>query len=193
LLGLAKRTNRGFALLFVTSLLSPACGSKKPGNRHAETEPVPARSSNEFDDLDTQRPFVFVFLTPALPGPKQEIKAGLIGAVWNDGTVVRAHSESEIGKAYLKGKLTPEQVIALRQFVVEVPLHGTSKPVVVDAAAEHLGLRLKHGVKSWAHSPPHTADPRITAIKERLLSLDLTESTEVMAKPYTSWPGDWFK
>src|SRR4051812_27314471 len=63
-----------------------------------------------FDKDRPSIPFVFVYMFPKYPLPGEDVVGGLKVAVWQDGKAVRARSTAEVGKAYIQGRLKPEQV-----------------------------------------------------------------------------------
>src|SRR5262245_59997509 len=61
-------------------------------------------------ELPSDRPFVVIHRYPAYPLPGREIISGIIAAVWKDGRILRAQSESTIGKKYIEGRLSQPEL-----------------------------------------------------------------------------------
>ncbi len=141
------------------------------------------------------KPFIFLYQTPAFTGPNTPRVSGVLAAVWDDGTIVRSASEAAVGKEYIRGRLTPDQIGALRQFVTDSGLH-LQKPggnVAVDAASVDLTLRIYGAARTWAHSPPHTLNPKIEAIQDYVFAIKVTAPESVDAAPYSGYPHAWYK
>ena len=144
-------------------------------------------------------PFVFIHCTPAYGPPW---RAGTLVAVWNDGTIVRAASEDQLGQSYVRARLTPEQLAHVRRLLGDSGLltdHSQSW-LIVDAAAETLAVRYDNQVKTWAHSPGFentsnhdSTDPRITRLKQALLAIPLDNPTPEPAATFSTYPNDWYR
>ncbi len=143
----------------------------------------------------TDVPFVFIRLYSGMTGPGQTPQFGTIAALWPDGTLVRAVSDDQVGKSYVKGSISADQLDMVRKAISETGIlqEKSESMVVVDAASIHLNIRHEKGMQSWAYSPPIQKDDRITAIKKKLMSLPLSDESPVDAAPYKAYPHDWFK
>lgn len=147
--------------------------------------------SRRLDETEAIKPFVFLHMTPAF---SPVLKCGVIAAVWNDGKIVRARSEGDIGKMYIKGMLSPVDLARIKQFIAQVsPDDSRENGIVVDAAADILVVRFKSRIEVKGHSPPIRNDPEITRIRNELMNLAIENPSEIDGAPYKAWPGDWYK
>lgn len=166
------------AIWIVNSIILSGCAKKVP-------------------KLDRQKrdvPFVFVRSYSGYPGPKEKIINGIVAAVWQDGTIVRVTSEADVGKSYVKGRLSAEQLETLRNTIKESGVIGSEdRGVVVDAGMIELVIRLEDSVGRWAYSPPHQQNKKIDSIKNQLLSLPLSDEEPADAATYKAYPHDWYK
>jgi len=141
--------------------------------------------------LDERRPdipFAFIWRTPAYPGPGQEMICGLIAAVWQDGRIVRVESEKTIGRAYIEGKLTDEQLVQTIHVIETSGVLRNSPPtyLIVDAPCDRLVLHTRRKLIRWAHTPGSRYErPEIRRVKEYLLRLTPASSTQ------RQWPTDY--
>ncbi len=143
--------------------------------------PLPA------DPLD--RPFLFIEIKPAF---SPDAISGLLVAVWNDGRILRAKSDADIGKSYLRGTLTPQQLHEVRDALGKSKVLSSHQAggLIVDAMSEWLFVRWGDAVQYWSHSPGYKntnnapeSDVRITKLHQQLMTLPLHNPT---ANP----PGD---
>ncbi|MBI5763461.1 MAG: hypothetical protein HZA51_08055 [Planctomycetes bacterium] len=147
--------------------------------------------SRKLDEAETKKPFVFLHMTPAF---SPVLKCGVIAAVWNDGQIVRARSEGDIGKMYVKGMMSPTDLARIKQLVVQFsPENPNENGIVVDAAADILVVRFKSKIEVKGHSPPNTNDPEITRIRNELMNVAIVNPSEIDGAPYKAHPGDWYK
>lgn len=147
--------------------------------------------SRKLDEAETKKPVVFLHMTPAF---SPVLKCGVIAAVWNDGQIVRARSEGDIGTMYVKGMLSPGDLARIKQLVVQFsPENPNNNGIVVDAAADILVVRFSTGIKVKGHSPPNTNDPEIKRIRNELMNVAIENPSETDGAPYKAWPGDWYK
>lgn len=147
------------------------------------------------DALD--RPFVFMELFPAY---SSHPVAGLLLAIWSDGRILRVRSEAEIGKAYVRGRLAPEQIKQARDALGRSGILTTSdedRGSIMDASSEELTVRWGDAARMWHHNPGNentnnadATDPRITQLRHELLALPMAE---VVSEPAESpWiPPEW--
>src|SRR5688572_30530164 len=160
------------------------------GVRHVgnPTHPLPSTR----DDA----PFVFIYCTS---GYSSRLHAGTLVAVWNDGTIVRAASEEQLGQSYVRSRLTPAQLAHVRSLLGASGLltDHSEQFLVIDAPAENLTVRYGARLKTWAHSPGFedtgnhdSTDPRITRLKHALLALPLETPTPHPPHEFTSYPHD---
>jgi len=148
------------------------------------------------------RPFLFILTTSGYPGPGQRMISGVIVAIYPDGRVIRATSESTIGESYIRGRLSPEHLAQARRILHDSGLLST-KPggsLVVDAAAEHVGVRYGKRVISWAHSPgfestnnASNTSSRITRLKKELLALPLEDPKPEPPQEWSRWPTEFYE
>src|SRR5438477_6370734 len=66
--------------------------------------------TSEVNLIDTGRPFFFVYHNPAYPGPRDPIVAGVVVAIWPDGSVVRIADTDAVGQRYFRGKLAVDEL-----------------------------------------------------------------------------------
>ncbi|MEK6644548.1 MAG: hypothetical protein AABZ08_11630 [Planctomycetota bacterium] len=148
-------------------------------------------SKKTLDEAESQKPFVFIYMTPGL---SEDLKRGLIAAVWNDGQIIRTRSDADIGKKYVKGKLSTADVARIKQLILQrLPESPKVNWIVVDAAADHLAIRFTSGVWSNSHSPPHTNDPEIAQMRNELMNAAIENPSEIDGAAYKDWPSDWDK
>ena len=145
---------------------------------------------------DSNKPFVFIYHSSAYPLPDKPLESGVVAAVWNDGTVIRASAGKPLGTSYVKGKWEQSGVVNLRRAIEESGLLSNEKPsaLVVDAASEHLILRTDDHLNSWAHSPAHGENPKITHIKNLMLGWPLIkQSILTNHSQYAGYPHAWYE
>jgi hypothetical protein len=148
------------------------------------------------------RPFLFIHMTPDYPAPNRRLVSGVIIAIYPDGRIIRAASESTIGESYIRGHLSPENLAQARRILHDSGLLST-KPggsLVVDAAAEHVGIRYGARVTSWAHSPgfensnnSDSTNPRITRLKNHLLALPLEDARPDPSQEWSRYPTEFYE
>lgn len=158
-----------------------------------------ADPNRPFPDQQSEKPFLFFHLLPAY-SPKPV--SGIMVAVWPDGKIVRATSESATGREYVGARLSSDQMTALRREIAQSGIlsdNGVGM-LVLDAASETLLLRWGKTVKSWSHSPgfegtgnSNCTNPRITAMKRYLMSLALDHALPEPAGAYADYPHAWYE
>jgi hypothetical protein len=123
---------------------------------------------------------------------------GPIVGVWPDGRIVRVASEAEIGDRYVEGKLSPEQLDRLLQFIAAnrrlLELNGGY--VIVDAASENLGIRLKDHCVRYGETvgdlPQIRHNEEMAKLRRYLMSIEIAEPRPCEA-PWRVPPDDWYK
>jgi hypothetical protein len=158
-----------------------------------------SRPDVPFPTQRQDRPFVFIHYRSGL---SRNPTMGLFAAVWPDGSMVRVRTASEIGRAYVRGHLTPEQMSDVRRFLKDSGLFQTrsNDSVIVDAADEDLVVCWGSKTQVWTHNPGyekfpdwHATNPSITKIKEHLLAIHLADALPEPAKPGEMRRWDWWK
>lgn len=147
--------------------------------------------------VEGDEPMAFVWKTPGYTRPDDPRREGLVAAVWEDGRVVRAISSGDVGKAYVRGRLTGEQVAGVTRLMAESGLlqAGSKSMPVLDAETEYVGMREGEKMRWWGHSPGFASseDQRMTQVKARLMELPLSEVAERSAEQWVSYPRKWFE
>ena len=154
------------------------------------------RSENpQYDEHRKEVPFVFIRYASGMPGPNTESRVGIVAAVWRDGMIVRALSEETIGKSYIRGMLSKEQLKNLQGVIEETGIPSTEPGgrFALDAASESLTLRTIDGVLTWGYSPRLYRNEAISRIKAELMTIKPEKVETVEAGPYKSYPHDWYK
>jgi hypothetical protein len=143
-------------------------------------------------------PFVTFHRYPAYPGPSQELICGHIVGVWADGRIVRVASEDTIGKSYVEGKLTAEQLQQLLRFLTAHPqvLQLKGGEVIVDAASESLGIRSRSHRVLYAETvgdfPQIQHNQDMAKLRRYLMSIPIAEPRPC-EPPWTFTPHDWYE
>jgi hypothetical protein len=90
------------------------------------------------------RPLLLVRRTPS--NQRAISNHGLLVAVWADGRVIRATAETAIGVSYVQGRVDEKQLSVVRDFIeTNRALLEERKPLIIDAASEHLVYCGDHG------------------------------------------------
>lgn len=168
------------SLLLLAASFSTGCKPDKPSEVGKVT----------FDSQRNDLPVLSLWVTPGYTrGPS---RAGLLAAVWQDGRLVRAESESTVGKGYVESYLDKQQLAQLLGVVAKLKSPTESdQRAIVDAEAESMTLRTKSGVTSWIHSPGHARSANIVTMKQYLFDLALPAARPVDARPFQTWRRDW--
>lgn len=154
--------------------------------------------SSQKNDL----PFLFLHHFPGHPAQGERLSAGTIVAIWPNGTIVRAKSETEIGHTYIRGRLTSKQLDDVRSELGQSGLLKSSdrNPLVVDAASERVVIRWDGIVRQWAHSPgnegtinSNSTNPKITALKSYLMALPVDHPAPEPPDAYAKFPQAWYR
>lgn len=144
-------------------------------------------------------PFVFIYVTPAY---SEEIQpGGVLLAIWKDGKIIRAKTEADLGKSYIKGRLTGDQLMQVRRILAKSGVLQTPRSggLIVDARAEWLVVRWGRTVRAWTQNPDFdatpekTTKPRMNTTKLQLLSIVPEESAPEPSEAWTKYPHDWLK
>lgn len=177
----------GLTVVVAVSTVIPACSP----DQKAE----PPSNTLVFDSTRQNVPFIFIRYYPGGMRPEIADRRGIVAAVWQDGTVIRARTEELTGQAYVRGKLGADGLAELRR-TIESTRILTSEPggqSAADAAIVDLTLRDESGLRIWSYPVRLAVDERIIAIKASLMSIELTEVESIDADLYKRIPGDWFK
>jgi hypothetical protein len=137
------------------------------------------------------RPFLFVHRD-----------TGLVMAIYPDGRVIRATSESTVGESYIRGRLSPQDVAQARRILHDSGLLST-KPggwVVLHSDVECVGVRYGERITSWAHSPgfentndSSNTNPRINQLKKELLALPVQEPKPEPSQEWNRYPTEFYE
>lgn len=155
--------------------------------------------AKEFPREQGDRPFVFIYVTPAYT--RDYPVAGVLVAVWADGTVVRATTEAEVGKSYVRGRLDREQVQQVRRMIGEsdvLKMHEGGS-LIVDAKAENLTVRWGKVTRTWAHNPGDekierdATNPILTNVKKRLMGVELKDARAEPKDKWDEYPHGWYE
>jgi hypothetical protein len=96
-----------------------------------------------FDEGRPTVPFVFVYMSPKYPLPGEDVVGGLKVAMWRDGRVVRARSASEVGRAYIRGRLRPEQIDELIHSIERTGILATQPGGLIPHHAAYDTLKIR--------------------------------------------------
>jgi|GEM_PF-4188425 len=144
-----------------------------------------------FDKDRPSIPFTFVYMYPKYPLPGEDVVGGLKVAVWQDGTVVRARSTAEVGKAYIQGRLKPEQLDKVVRSIERAGILATrpdeSSPM--HAASDVLKIRTRGGPVAWSHSVPAKENAQVKQIEEMLATIDISDIRPVTWE--SRYPSEW--
>src|ERR1700676_4938828 len=79
----------------------------------------PGEATDPSDSTQPQAgdPFLILHRTPNYPVPGEVVISGLEAAVWDDGTILRASSQQNLAKPYLRGRLKQVQMDRLLQLL----------------------------------------------------------------------------
>jgi hypothetical protein len=158
---------------------------------------VPEEHAAFFDRDRSTIPFLYIYMYPKYPGPGEEVIGGLKVAVWQDGKVVRTRSAAEVGKAYIEGRLRPEQLNQLvrlieRTGILATPPDDTSP---MHQASDFLKIRTRSGLLIWSHTVPNAENALVKQIEDSLMAIDIPD-IDVFAdtsKWVRYYPHEWEK
>ena len=191
-----------FCFVAVTAILLPVfvLAACKPAGR-ATAKPVPNKRPAKrplsdklvFDENRRDVPYAFIKYYFGWAGGNDAPQQGVVAAVWQDGTIVRAESVDDVGLAYVKGVASPEDRTALRETmeatgILTSALGGKTEGA---AASEELTVRDNYGIRIWSHPPDHEVDDRIVRIREALMSVALNETEALEADGFKKIPRHW--
>ena len=152
---------------------------------------LPGEASHPSDSTTRHAgdPFLILHRTPSYPVPGELMISGLEAAVWDDGTVLRASSQQNLAKPYLRGKLKQAQMDRLLQLLRTAHFSGRTSTLVVDAGATHLILREGAGQVEYAESRPLASDSRLRELVEFLYTAEMTggETSAFNGTTPTEW------
>jgi len=133
------------------------------------------------------------------PSNSPELMCGPIVGVWADGRIVRVAWEDTVGKNYVAGKLTAEQLQQLLHFLAANPqiLQLKGGEVIVCAASEILGIRLKHhrvlyGETAGGLSPLVQHNQDMAKLRQYLMSIVIAEP-HPCEPPWTGLTRHWYE
>lgn len=152
----------------------------------------------ELDENRSEVPLVMFHRYPGYPLPNRASICGPVVAVWPDRRIVRVASEEAIGKDYVEGTLTSVQLEGLLRFMETndglLNLHDGY--IIVDAASETLGIRLKDGCIMYGETVGDFAqirhNPDMAALRQYLMSLEIPQP-QATQSPWSFPPPDWYR
>lgn len=152
----------------------------------------------ELDENRSEVPLVMFHRYPGYPLPNRASICGPVVAVWPDRRIVRVASEEAIGKDYVEGTLTSVQLEGLLRFMETndglLNLHDGY--IIVDAASERLGIRLKRGCIEYGETVGDFAqirhNPDMAALRQYLMSIEIPQP-QVTKPPWEVPPPDWYR
>lgn len=140
-------------------------------------------------------PLFLMWHFPAYPAPDSQVDAGLLAAVWRDGRVVRARSESDIGRVYVEGLLSEKQLAETRRFLAEnIPVLRREQADTVpdDAGFDTFYVRSDRDVEKWSFVRIQGTHRTIDQVRAHLLSLDFAQERPIDID-WKSIPEQWRK
>ncbi|UCG16140.1 MAG: hypothetical protein JSV19_12680 [Phycisphaerales bacterium] len=148
--------------------------------------------------VDPSYPEVPLVMFHRYPAYSPELICGPIVGVWSDGRIVRVESEGTIGKSYVEGKLTAEQLQQLLGFIAtqERLLELEGGYLIVDAASERLGIRLKDHCVLYEETVgdfaqfQHNAD--MAQLRQHLMSIEIA-APRPCDPPWRVPPDNWYE
>ena len=185
-----------FACLIVVCLVLAALRSRREAREAAPPSDDSAVSKDRitfFDEARATVPFVYIYMYPKDPGPDEEVVVGLKVAVWQNGTIVRVRSPAEVGKAYIQGRLRPQQLDDLVRLIESSGILTTksNETSPMHQASDFLRIRTRLGLQVWSHTVPNAENAKVKQIEEVLMAIDIPQ-----AEP-SSWeihfPHEWEK
>ena len=140
-------------------------------------------------------PFIFLYRFPKYPVPGEQMVSGLVVAIWQDGRVVRAKSEAQVGCSYVQGTLTEAQ---LADTIAIIEKSGILKDtaesfVTMDAGYESIIIRTSGQIITWAESPSFEKSDRPGAKELREYLINATPCTVTPVEGYCEYPERWFE
>jgi len=145
------------------------------------------------------RPFLFINMDS---GYSNERITGVIVAIYPDGHIIRATSESTVGKSYIRGRLSPEKLAKARRILHDCGLLSTRgrDTEMSDAPVEQVGVRHGKRVSWWARNPgfentkwSDVTNSSITRLKKELLALPVEEPTPEPPQAWSTWPTQFYE
>ena len=189
---------RRVCLVAVTAVFLPAfvlAACKPAGQTTAKPGPAkrPEGDTLVFDENRRDVPYAFIKYYFGWAGGNDAPQQGVVAAVWQDGTIIRAESVDDVGLAYVKGVASAEDQAALRETIeatgiLTSDLGGKTEGA---AASEELTIRDHYGIRIWSHPPDHEADDRIVRIREALMLVALSETEALEADGFKKIPRHW--
>jgi hypothetical protein len=146
-----------------------------------------------FDTARSTVPFVYICMYPKYPGDDEEVVGGLKVAVWQNGTIVRIRSAAEVGKAYIQGRLRPQQLDELVRLIESSGILTTksNETSPMHQESDFLRIRTRLGLQVWSHTVPNAENAKVKQIEDVLMAIDIPQ-----AEP-SSWeihfPHEWEK
>ncbi|MGD8450792.1 MAG: hypothetical protein PVJ57_03140 [Phycisphaerae bacterium] len=153
----------------------PGCAE----GQHASSRQPPATQA-------AGKPMVFLQRIPHYPGVNEEVVGGVVFAVWQDGTFVRCTAPDAIGKTYIKGHLSSEQLQTLTNAVDQtIQSLPANDAIPVDAGGWCLCRRGNGRLVARDVRERTVANPLhpIIALTDQALSLEMADA-ETLAKPF---------
>ena len=151
-------------ILLIVTLFATGCSSRTP----RVTLP---------DVADAGCPFV---LLTRRGGLGFESQAGLIGAVWESGQIIRSESTTLYGGHHFAGTIAPADVDKLKE-VVQSPRTWDHAPgeAAPDAPDDILTLRRGTEARQWVESPGFTSTPVVAEFRSMLFSVPVTRARAI--------------
>lgn len=141
-----------------------------------------------------EKPMVFVYATPAYPLPGKPVVAGIVCAVWRDGTIVRCF-EGTIGPEYVEGTLRGDELQAIER-ILETIKSGKgagNSAIAVDAGAEQITVRIDNRPITRIRDPAKPVADPFWQLREMLLGASIEGAENVVRKEYQEYPHSWYE
>jgi hypothetical protein len=178
------------AVVAVSIFFIPACNPIR--NVGDPRKPLPS--------YHPDRPFLFIHSISGYT--RDPLPSGVVIAIYPDGRIIRATSQSAVGQSYLRGHLSPDDLARARRILKDSGLLS-SKPggfLVMHAASDHVGVRYGNRVTSWAHTPglentnnSSATNPRITRLKQELLALPVQDAKPEPPEEWARSPTEFYE
>lgn len=177
--GLLPRPVRLFLVMLLLGAIVTACRSSRRALLRGKAD---------------EKPMVFIYATPAYPIPGQPVVAGVVCAVWGDGTIVRSVEET-VGSEYVEGTLSRADLRAVKHLLeaIESGQIAGNDAMVTDAAAEQITVRIDNRPITRLRDPSRPVADPFWQLREMLLAASIEGAKKVAPKEYQNYPHSWYE
>jgi hypothetical protein len=149
---------------------------------------IPRRTYSDFP-----KPFVFVRQLSEFPMPDapEQYHTGPIAVLWDDGTVLQATSDKNIGRRYTLGHVTPQQVKAVELFIGESGLWDREPGGTIREHDPERQVCVHKGgtVRVWMENYPDNQEAVISQLIDMLRGLQPSNPEAV--RWHEVYPAGW--